>query len=295
MDGSYPSKLRVWDGWLTSPASHQGAAGGLAPVPAGHGPHNLAEFAERLYTAEALVAGLAPCHDEGPEPYTLQWFLDIEGQRHGRLGRWIPQLLEFAKHSGETLLGLGHGLGTDWVQYARHGASVVVCSPSGAQLALVRRNFELRGLSGRFLHTPHTTLPVETASIDVVCVSGLLESVAEPHAVVNEIHRVLKPGGKVLAVMPAKYDVDFWGRLCFIWKRPPAGPGPARFSGRGVRRLFGRFVEHRIHKRQLRRSEVPHVWRWLPLPLLERLLGRVLVLKAFKPLSCALPAAQAAA
>ena len=44
------------------------------------------------------------------------------------------------------------------------------------------------------------------------------------------------------------------------------------------------------------RSEaVPHLWRWLPLPLLERLMGRVLVLKAFKPLSAALPAQAAAA
>jgi hypothetical protein len=39
----------------------------------------------------------------------------------------------------------------------------------------------------------------------------------------------------------------------------------------------------------------PHLWRWLPLPLLERLLGRVLVIKAFKPLSAAIPNTQAAA
>ena len=53
-------------------------------------------------------------------------------------------------------------------------------------------------------------------------------------------------------------------------------------------RLFGRFAEQRVYKRQLRRSEAPHLWRWLPLPLLERLIGHVLVLKAFKPLSAAI-------
>src|SRR5262249_46470476 len=79
-----------------------------------------------------------PPTDAGPEPYTLQWFLDIEHQRHGREGRWLPRLLEFAKHRGDTLLGLGDGLGTDWLQYARHGASVIVCSRTAAQLALVR-------------------------------------------------------------------------------------------------------------------------------------------------------------
>ena len=47
-------------------------------------------------------------------------------------------------------------------------------------------------------------------------------------------------------------------------------------------------MEHRIHKRHLHRLEVPHVWRWTPLPILERLMGRALVLKAFKPLNAAL-------
>ncbi|MCI0460783.1 MAG: class I SAM-dependent methyltransferase [Gemmataceae bacterium] len=300
MEGSYPSKLRVWDGWLGAVTHDPGAPGTTAALDLAHplqGPHGPAQLAERLYFAEALVRPPA-ARDQGPEPYSLQWFLDIETRRHGRLGRWIPRLLEFTKHASETLLGLGHGLGTDWLQYARHGASVVVCSPSGAQLALVRRNFELRGLAGRFLHASPMALPLESASIDVACVSGLLEIVADPLAVVNEVYRLLKPGGKVLAVTPARYDVDFWRRLCFFWKRRPSQvvpPQAARFSARRLRRLFGRFVEHRIHKRQLRRAEVPHLWRLLPLPLLERLLGRVLVLKAFKPLSCALPPVRVAA
>jgi SAM-dependent methyltransferase len=298
MDGSYPGKLRVWDGSaaaLTPDLSGVYASWSVqGPAPAAQGPHNSADFAARLYTAEALGPARRRAADEGPEPYSLQWFLNIEAQRHGRHGRWIPRLLEFAKHSGETMLGLGHGLGTDWVQYARHGASVVVCSPSQAQLALVRRNFELRNLGGRFLHATPAALPLEGASIDVACVSGLLEVAADGRAVIDEVYRVLKPGGKVLAVTPARYDVDFWYRLCFFWRRwlfkEPARPAEgARFSGRKLRRLFGRFVEHRVYKRQLRRSDVPHVWRWLPLPLLERLMGRVLVVKAFKPLSAAIP------
>jgi ubiquinone/menaquinone biosynthesis C-methylase UbiE len=237
---------------------------------------------------------------ETPEPYTLQWFLNIENQRHGRQGRWIPRLLEFAKHSGETLLGLGNGLGTDWLQYARHGAAVVVSSESAQQLTLIRRNFELRGLAGRFLHAAPTALPLETASIDVACVSGLLDEVANPTLVVDEIYRVLKPGGKILAVTPARYDVDFWLRVWFPWRAWLKGTSlvhesqPRRFSGRGLRRLFGRFIEHRIHKRHLSRSEVPHLWRWLPRSILERLIGRALILKAFKPLSAAITVQAAA-
>jgi ubiquinone/menaquinone biosynthesis C-methylase UbiE len=249
-------------------------------------------FAERLFEEESLNRVSPSALPAASEPYSLQWFLEIETQRHGRQGRWIPRLLEFAKHGGETLLGLGNGLGTDWIQYARHGAQVVVCTAATEQLALVRRNFELRGLPGRFLSAPATSLPLEMSSIDVVSISGLLDEVADPHTVVQEVYRVLKPGGKVLVVTPARYDIDYWSSLLCPWRRwlrpnrTPAPPG--RFSARRLHRLFGRFVEHRVYKRQLRRSEVPHVWRWLPLPLLERLMGRVLVLKAFKPLSAAI-------
>ena len=292
MDGPYLGKLRIWEGWMPTaveepPAPMQGK---LLP-----GAEQLAHYADQLYVREALnPAAPRPSIDEGAQPYTLQWFLHIENQRHGRQGRWIPHLLEFAKHSGETLLGLGNGLGTDWLQYARHGATVIACSPSAEQLTLIRRNFELRGLSGRFLHAPGSSLPVDNAAIDVVCLSSLLQEVGNPQAVVNEVYRVLKPGGKVLAVTPARYDVDYWSGWCFPWRRwfsSPAETGnapPVRFSRRELRRLFGRFTEHRIHKRHLRRAEIPHLCRLVPRSILERLMGHVLVLKAFKPLSAAI-------
>ena len=221
------------------------------------------------------------------EPLSLQWFLDVEGLRHKRHGRWIPHLLEFHKHANETLLGIGPGLGSDWAQYARHGAEVVVCSPAMEQLALVQRNFGLRELPGLFLHASLAALPLEPASIDVTCLTGLLDENADPQTLVEEIYRVLKPGGKVLAVLPARCDIDYWCRGWLPWNRAAVQQRLA-FTGRSLCRLFGRFVEHRVYKRQLRRSEVPHIWRWLPLPLLERLAGRVLVLKAFKPLSAAM-------
>jgi SAM-dependent methyltransferase len=136
-------------------------------------------------------------------------------------------------------------------------------------------------------------LPLETASIDVACLSSVLPDPSNAR-VVEEVYRVLKPGGKVLAVTPAKYDVDYWSRVCFpllAWLGRGNSPREAdvpRFSARRLKRLFAPFIEHRLYKRHLRRSEVPHLWRWLPLPLLERVLGRVLVLKAFKPLSAAI-------
>jgi SAM-dependent methyltransferase len=285
MDGPSAANLRIWAGW-----TRNSMGGRVVASAAAIRPTVPVSRADEYYLAETM-SSRPQRHLPPAEPYSLQWFLNLETQRHGRQGKWIPRLLEFAKHSGETMLGLGDGLGTDWAQYARHGASVVACSSSPEYLELARRNFDLRGLKGRFLHCAPGNLPLESSSIDVVCVSTFMQDENEPLAVVREIYRVLKPGGKVLGIIPAKYDVDFWFGLCFPWtrlfaKRRPHIDGKT-YSRRRLKRLFQGFIEHRIHQRQLPRSDVPHIWRWAPRPMMERLMGRVLVLKAFKPVSAA--------
>jgi SAM-dependent methyltransferase len=295
----FPYKLKLWE----NPALALQAIFGRPESDAAEarpdhlqGPHNPHEFAQKLYSLESLQpAAMRLRVQNSLEPYSLQWFLDIENQRHSKHGKWIPKLLEFAKHSGEKLLGLGHGLGTDWVQYAQNGAAVIVCSPATPQLELVRRNFQLRRLHGKFIQAKPTVLPLEANSIDVVCISSLHHGIDEPEKVIDEVYRVLKPGGKVLAVTPAYYDVDYWVRTIFFWNRwfqPHRGKNPLRckrrLSSGQVKQLFQRFSELHVRKRQLRRPEVPNIWRWIPLPILARLMGRVLVLKAFKPVNVAL-------
>lgn len=249
-----------------------------------------ADVPSRLFHWESFAPPVEPS-----EPYTLQWFLAIEHQRHGRSARWIPHLLEFTRHAGDTLLGLGSGLGTDWLQYARHGAKVIACSPVAAELALIRRNFELRNLKGRFTQAEPTDLPLADASVDVACLSGVLHEAADPQAVVREVHRVLRPGGKVLAVVPAKYSIDWWrpGERS-VWSGSPlrsksACPPITTFSARRLRKLFTGFEVRRVHKRQLSRREIPLLLRAIPRAWLERLLGKCLILKAFKPIGSAVP------
>ncbi len=294
MDDSFAHPVQLWRARGAASLAETAPADGLVPLPP---PSPL--LADRLYAEESLIPpGRTPRPGEGAEPFSLQWFLDIEQQRHGRYGKWIPKLLEFTKHAGDTLLGIGGGLGTDWVAYARGGAAVIACDPSAEQLGLARRNFELRGLKASFLHADPAALPLETASIDVVCTGRLLERLARPEAVVRELYRVLKPGGKVIVVAPSRYDMRFWSSFWFPWRRlfvrKPAEPEPVSYSGRELRRLFGQFSEHRVSKRQLRKAETPHVWRWMPPALLERIAGRCLILRAFKPLSAALASPLAA-
>jgi ubiquinone/menaquinone biosynthesis C-methylase UbiE len=299
MAGTFSRKLHVWEN--TPESVHEVYPLADSPQHSGNkGIDPQAGSIEQLYIKECLVPpGHRRRHKEQAEPLTLQWYLSIETQRYGRFGAWLPRILEFNKHAGETLLALGQGLGTDWAQYARNSVSVVACSPSTEQLALIRRNFELRNLRARYLHSQPHALPLESASVDVVAVNALHQAV-DAVSNLGEIYRVLKPGGKVLVIATSRYDVDFWVHKVLIWRnwlglnRRAYDSSLPRYSRRDLSRMFSQYVDQRTHRRQLRRSEVPHGWRWLPLPVLTRIAGRVVVLKAFKPLSIVLPMPAAA-
>jgi SAM-dependent methyltransferase len=226
------------------------------------------------------------------EPYTLDWFKQIEQRRYSRHGYWIPKVLECHRHQGEQVLGLGDGLGTDWIQYAAHGAEVHYATPSSEALAVVRKHFSLRRLPAQLHHASLTALPLSDECLDVVCLSTLSTGLAAPlEAIVGEIFRVLKPGGKVIAAVPAKYDARWWQDFWFPWNRWLEARRPERtghWSGRELSNVFGRFSLDKLQKRHLRRSDLPHIWRWMLLPCLERIMGRFLVLKAFKPLTASI-------
>ncbi len=68
-----------------------------------------------------------------------------------------------------------------------------------------------------------TQVPVPDASYDVVILSEVLEHVMEPYLVLKEVHRILKPGGKVFISVP----------YCFYYHPNPTD--------------FGRYTEEYYH------------------------------------------------
>jgi|SoiMethySBSTD1v2_1073268.scaffolds.fasta_scaffold257665_2 SAM-dependent methyltransferase len=222
-------------------------------------------------------------------PFITEWFQHLDSKRYRRHGQWVPTLLEFNRHAGENMLAVGDGLGLDWVRFAQGGADITIVDPSADRLRLYRKQFAVRGANGQFIQAPFDHLPFPDERVDVVCAVFNEPPVVPWAAAVEEVKRVLRPGGKVILVLPSKYNAARWQDLLMpwrslFWRRPK---GPPRFTARELREGFAAFNELKVYKRHLRRSELPYVWRWMLLPVAERLIGRFLVLKAFKPLIAA--------
>lgn len=289
MTESMSKNIQLWD---RAPAPLLESSCDLEALSSPDASSSRDEVAHQLFAAESMC-WYPKATQETSAPWSLQWYLDAEHLRYTRYARWIPSVMEFERHKSERVLCLGEGLGTDWVQFAREGAYVTAGCTDRKRLDFVRTNFELREMRATFLIYDTRWLPLESASIDVVCLAHLPHDPDDAETLLDEVFRVLKPGGKVLAVVHARYDIDFYSRLLVPWHywwgrwRNGGYKPESQHSRRSLRKVFSAFGEHRIHKRHLRRSDVPHPWRFLSTSTLQRIVGRRLILKAFKPLSSA--------
>lgn len=287
MDGSSVGNLRVY------PGDPPAGSGSLPSCPALPDPHALAN--------RELIR--PPAYRRRPaelEPFSAAWFDELEQKRYARHGWWIARALEFGRHPGESVLLLGAGAGSDAARYHAEGSEVTVGLTPEDHPELLRLNLARHGAVPRMLPLAGPTIPAADGTFDVVAWNGLYPLRLDAAALVEELYRVLKAGGKVIGLFPAKYDAGYWQDVLLplqhlYWRRPADPTAAPKTTSRELCRLFGRFGDHRVKKRHLRRSELPHPWRPLPLAVLERLIGRVLVLKAFKPLSAARAAVAPAA
>ena len=238
------------------------------------------------------------------EPHTLAWFLEIERHRYRDYAPWMPSLMEFDRHAGEDVLEIGGGVGTDLAQFARHGARVTDVDLSAGHLQLAAENVRLRGLDGRFVHDDGEALPFPSASFDLVYANGVIHHTPDTPRLIAEIHRVLRPGGRVIAMVYAESSWHYWreqvwrnglvrGRLAnesigaILSDSVEVSANDARplvkvYSRERLLRLFAAFADVTIVQRQLTAAE-------LPLPLrpfrsaLERVAGWNLIVKGRRP------------
>jgi ubiquinone/menaquinone biosynthesis C-methylase UbiE len=238
--------------------------------------------------------------------HTKAWFLEAERHRYGSYAPWMPEIMEFDRHRGEDLLEIGGGMGTDLVQFAMHGARVTDVDLSGGHLKLAKENFTVRGLQGRFIQQDAESLEFESNTFDVVYSNGVLHHTPNTRQVVGEIFRVLRPGGRVIAMMYAEDSLHYWRNLMWniglregqlrkysmgeIMSRTversdnaAAHPLVKTYTKARLRQLFDEFVDIQIVQRQMEPGAVPRVLRCVPRGGLAKFWGWNLIIKARKP------------
>lgn len=128
---------------------------------------------------------------------TREYFDEVEARKY-LVEPHIPRLAEFPRWRGKRVLEIGCGIGTDTINFARHGARVTAVDLSEASVEIARRRARVYGLESEIaFHVANAeelsrVVPVE--SYDLVYSFGVLHHTPHPARAIEEIRRYTVQG-----------------------------------------------------------------------------------------------------
>jgi arsenite methyltransferase len=140
---------------------------------------------------------------------------------------------------GERILDIGCGPGfyvRELLDEIGNAGSIVAVDPSADMLTLAEQRCSGRG-NVSFREGAANALPVDDSDVDAALSVQVMEYVADVPAALQELHRVLRPGGRALI-----WDVD-WATAWWHTRDPER-----------MRRILAAWDEHLVHPSLPRRT-----------------------------------------
>lgn len=187
----------------------------------------------------------------GPDAYAAQ------AQTRYELEPYIEGFAGFATARDRDVLEVGVGLGADHQRFAEAGARLFGVDLTERSVAHTRRRLQDRGLASRLQVADAEDLPFADSSFDVVYSWGVLHHTPDTPKAVEEVRRVLRPGGVARIMIYHKYSIvgymlwlryallagQPWRSLANIYAKHLESPGTKAYSVRQARTLFARFTQ----------------------------------------------------
>jgi 2-polyprenyl-3-methyl-5-hydroxy-6-metoxy-1,4-benzoquinol methylase len=259
-----------------------------------------------------------PCnirHSPGPVG-TREYFDEVEARKY-LVEPHIPRFADFPRWRDKRVLEIGCGIGTDTINFARHGAWVTGIELSEKSLVVARKRAEVYGLQDRIRfylgNAEELTQFVPVEPYDLIYSFGVVHHTPHPERVIEQMRYYVRPGStikimvyhryawKVLWILLTYGKGQFWRLDELVARHSEAQTGcpiTYTFARRQVRELLKRYgfqvtemwVDHIFPYRILDYVQYRYVkvwyFRWLPSPLfrwLERHFGWHLCVTAEMP------------
>jgi len=147
-----------------------------------------------------------PCNiRHSPRPIgTREYFDEVEARKYF-VEPHIVHFAEFPRWEGKRVLEVGCGIGTDTINFARHGAQVTAVDLSEHSLDIARQRAVVYGVQDRirFYQADAESLPsyVPPEPYDLVYSFGVIHHTPHPRRVVEQIRKHFVHCGSLLKVM----------------------------------------------------------------------------------------------
>lgn len=177
---------------------------------------------------------------------TAGFFRELEAYRFEKLD-YLPRLVDSTAYRGQKLPEIGCGAGVDLVRFAEKRAVVTGIDLAPSAVGLAQRHFADRGLAVHLQVVNGEKMAFPDASFDLVYAHSALQYTADDRAMVSEIYRVLRPGGKAILVV---YHKHWWpnalSRLSGVPLEHQDAPVMAKYTIREFRALLETFDDVEI-------------------------------------------------
>lgn len=157
------------------------------------------------YGREKAARYLSSC-----EEYTHEWEKEHVINDWMKKGAVAEKVVgDFKRRAGEvknkTVLDVGCGNGTYMTAFGQAGAAISGLEVNPTLVELAQQTLDSQGVKGSAVLYDGFTFPFSDASFDFVFSVSTLEHVSDHRAVLNEMARVLKPGGKAYISYPNRW------------------------------------------------------------------------------------------
>ena len=129
-----------------------------------------------------------------------EYFNEVEYRKY-LVEPHIPRFAEFERWRGKKVLEVGCGIGTDTINFARHGAQVTAVDLSTKSLEVARERAAVFGLQDRIrffqANAEELNQFVPLEAYDLVYSFGVIHHTPHPERVLEHIRRYVKPGSTI--------------------------------------------------------------------------------------------------
>jgi SAM-dependent methyltransferase len=174
------------------------------------------------------------------------FFEDLE-QYHFEKLHHLPRLIDFGGYGNKSVLEVGCGAAVDLARFARGGARVTGVDIAASAIELAKTNFQQQGLHADFRVANGEALPFPDETFDLVYAHGVVQYTADPLRLVNEVYRVIRPGGG--AIFQVYNRLSWLNALSKVMKvglEHDDAPVLLKFTIHEFRNLLSRFSSVRI-------------------------------------------------
>jgi 2-polyprenyl-3-methyl-5-hydroxy-6-metoxy-1,4-benzoquinol methylase len=244
---------------------------------------------------------------------TQEYFDEVEARKYF-VEPHIPGFANFSLWKGKKVLEIGCGIGTDTINFARHGAQVTAVDLTENSLQVARQRAKVFGLDGqiRFIqaNAEHLSDSVPVERFDLIYSFGVIHHTPHPERVLEQLRKYVGPQStvkimvyyrwswKVLWILMTYGKGQFWklNRLIADYSEAETGcPVTYSYSRTSGRKwledhgfqvtdvMVDHIFPYSIPEYVEYRYKVVWYFRWMPKPLfhaVERLFGWHLCLTA---------------